>query len=475
MAEELTADICVVGGGPAGIAVALAAAAEGVPVILAEKETMGGANLACGGVPLQALATAATVNESLRRGPAIGVTGAPLQVNFAKVREHMTAVAAALAANVAPERLTALGVKVVRGAARFATRDKIAVGDTTIRARRFVLAVGSLPAPPALPGLSEVETLSIGEVFDLARRPSHLLVLGGTPYGLALAQAMSRLGVDSTVIDEAPALAGEDPELAAILLDRLGADGVRVRAGVAVASIARRRGGIRIMVGDGEGGEVAVDGSHLVVATGRCPAVEGLGLEVAGVAHDANGIVVDRSLRTANRHVYAIGDAIAGEASVARAEHEAAQVARAILFRASIRADRAGVPRITPTDPALASVGLGEEAARKRHRTLRVLRFPFAENDRAQAERMPAGVLKVMTTAGGRILGAAILGHGAEEQIALWSLAIANRLPLDAIRTLPMPYPSRTEVARRLALGAAGVGLTSSARRRIIGLLRKFG
>jgi pyruvate/2-oxoglutarate dehydrogenase complex dihydrolipoamide dehydrogenase (E3) component len=475
MAEQLTPEICVIGGGPGGIAAALAAVAEGAPVVLVEKGTPGGANLAWGSVPSKALIAAADLNEALRLGPVLGVTAAPLQVNLGKVRDHLDAATAAVAARFATERLTALGIKVVEGSAVFTDRRTVAVADFIIRARRFILAVGSLPAVPDLPGLKTIDYATFVDAFDLSRRPAHLLILGAGRHALEYAQGCNRLGIDATVIDEGAALPEDDPELAEIVIERLRAEGVRLRTGAAIRSLVRRRGGIRVTLADPAEGESVVDGSHLLVATGRSPNVEGLGLAAAGVLHDASGIKVDRYLRTANRHIYAVGDAVAGPALVGRAEDQAARVVRSIVFRRPVADDPSATPAATFTDPALASVGLSEAEARARHKDIRVLRFPFVDNDRAAIERLPAGTIKVLTTASGQILGAAIVGRGAAELIAPWSLAIANRLPISALADLAMPYPTRSGTARRVAAGLPQPGLTPPWRRRIIELLRRLG
>jgi pyruvate/2-oxoglutarate dehydrogenase complex dihydrolipoamide dehydrogenase (E3) component len=483
MAEQLSPDICVVGGGPGGIAAALAAAAEGVSVVLVEKGRLGGTNLVSGAVPSKALLAAAEVYEALRAGPALGITGAPLQVNFGKVRDHIVAATEAIARNVSLERLTVAGIKVIAGEARFANPGMVVVGETAITARRFVLAVGSVPAMPDFPGLNTVETMTFAEGFELGRPPAHLLILGAGRYALEFAQAYARLGIDATVIDEATALPDDDPELAAIVVDRLRAEGIRVRAGVKILGIARRRGGIRITLGDRQdtaGAEIAVDGSHLLVATGRSPAVDSLGLAAAGIASDKSVVVVDRNLRTTNRRVYAIGDAVAGPALAVRAERQGRSVVKSILYRLPNRDDDGDVPAVAFTDPALAAVGLSEAAARVRHSDIRVLRFPFMESDRAHIERQPAGMIKVVATRGGLILGAAIVGRGAGELIAPWSLAIANRLSLAAMRAFVPPYPTRSAVSARVAsLGEEAAlalpGLTPQGRKRIIDFLRKLG
>ncbi|MCR4281464.1 MAG: FAD-dependent oxidoreductase, partial [Bauldia sp.] len=278
MAEELTPDICVVGGGPGGIAAALAAVAEGVPAVLVEKGTPGGANLAYGAIPSKALIAAADIHEALRAGTGLGVTGAPLQVNLGRVRDHIVAVTEAIAPRLSAERLTALGVRVIAGNASFTARRTLAAGDYVIRPRRVVLAVGSVPAVPDIPGLETVEYATLADGFDLSRKPAHLLILGAGRHVMELAQAYNRLGIDATVLDEGRAFPDDDPELAAIVVDRLRAEGVRVRTGVRIVSVARRRGGIRFTVADPVEGESVVDGSHLLVATGRSPDIEGLSL-----------------------------------------------------------------------------------------------------------------------------------------------------------------------------------------------------
>lgn len=474
MAEMLTPDICVVGGGPAGIALATRAALNAVPVVLVEKARTGGANLASGAIPSKALIVAADQYELLRRGPALGVTGAPLQVNFGKVSDHICSVGEAVAPHVSAERLAALGVRVIGAAARFLDRRTVIAGEFTIIARRFVLATGAIPSLPDIPGLADIDYMTPENAFDLTRKPGHLLVLGANSHALELAQAFNRLGVDTTVIDTLPALPDEDPELSGIVLDRLRAEGIRIRDRATIAGVARRRGGVRMTIIEAEE-EVAVDGSHLLVAAGRAPNVANLGLEVAGIARDPDGVTVDRLLRTTNRRVYAIGDVIAGPPSASRGEYQAERVLHSILYRLPRRDRLSDVPVVTFTDPGLARIGLNEADARRREPKLRVLRFPFIDNDRAQAERMPTGIIKVLTNRRGDILGAAIVGHEAGEQIALWSLAVANGLDIDAMAGFMPPYPSRAEISRRVAETFRGPGLTPHWRRRIIEFLRKFG
>jgi len=485
MADELKPDICVIGGGPGGIAVATAAANANVPVVVVAKGEIGGAELAAA-VPSKALIAAANRYETLRSAPALGVTGAPLQVNLGKVYDHIRSVMDAVAANVSAERLTALGVTVIRAEGRFTDRRTVVAGDTTIRARRFVIATGAKPRAPDLPGLADIDFMTLDTAFDIARKMTHLIVLGAGRRGLELAQAYNRLGIDATVIDEQAALADDDPELAALVLNRLAAEGIRVRDNARIVGFARRRGGIRVTLGEGaaegdsepdgeDGDRIHVDGTHLLVATGSAPNVDGLGLAEAGIDHGPNGITVDSRLRTTNPRIYAIGDVVAGPTAANRAEHHAHLVLKSVLYRLPIRDDSGAVPLIAFTDPALATVGLGEAAAREKHKNVRVLRLPMSENDLSQADRTTAGMVKVIATSRGQILGAAAVGRDAGEIIGLWSLAIANRLGISAMQQFVPAYPSRLEVARRVAASFDGPGLTPLWRRRIIEMLRKFG
>ncbi len=477
MADALSPDLCVIGGGPGGIAAALAAASARKSVVLVERGAMGGADLAAGSVPAGALAAAARIHEALRQGPNLGVTGAPLQVNLGKVREHIEAATATAALACSAERLTAFGVTVLAGSARFADQQTVTVGEQAIRAKRFVIATGAVPVMPPIPGLDTVEAMTPSDgAFDLARKPAHLVVLGAGGYALQLAQSYNRLGIDATVVSESPALEGEDPELAAVLLDRLRAEGIRVRAGVRVVSAARRKGGVRFVVSDpaeAEGGEISVDGSHVLVVGARKPDVEGLNLAAAGVAWNDTGIVVDRTLRTANRNVYAIGDAIAGPASAARARYQGAQVARSGGLSPSGGVD--AVPRVTLTDPALAAVGLAEAEARQRHGKVLTLRFPLAATVGAAIAGRHDGHIKVVTSPGGRILGAAIVGCDAGELIAPWALAVANHLALADMAELVMPTPLAGGLGADVAALPEAAGLTSALPRRIMAALRRLG
>ncbi|MCZ7660440.1 MAG: FAD-dependent oxidoreductase [Xanthobacteraceae bacterium] len=473
MGEVLTPDICVIGAGSGGLSVAAAAAAFGVPVVLVERGRMGGDCLNTGCVPSKALLAAGRHAAAHAEASAFGIGMTAPVVNFARVQAHVKGVIAAIAPNDSKERFTGLGVRVIAGEARFQDRATVTVGGTAIRARRFVIATGSSPALPPIPGLEATPHLTNETVFELTRSPEHLVVIGGGPIGLELAQAHRRLGAAVTVLEAARPLARDDEECAAVVLDALAREGVVVRAGVKVVRVEPDGEKVRVFV-EGAAGAEAIAASHLLVATGRSPNVAGLGLEAAGIASDPRGIVVDRRLRTTNRRVYAIGD-VAGGNFTHVANYHAGLVIRNALFRLPVRADAAAIPWVTFTDPELAQVGLTEVEARERHRAIRVLRWPYHENDRAQAERETHGHIKVVTDARGRILGATIVGRGAGELIATWTLAISQRLTVRALLDLVLPYPTLAEIGKRAAVGFYAPGAASPWVRRIIALLRRLG
>jgi pyruvate/2-oxoglutarate dehydrogenase complex dihydrolipoamide dehydrogenase (E3) component len=475
MAEVLTPDICVIGAGSGGLSVAAAAAAFGVSVVLIEKGKMGGDCLNYGCVPSKALIAAAKRAESSRRAGPFGIALSRANIDFTKVHGHVHGVIGAIAPVDSKERFTGLGVHVIAGAARFTDRRTVAVGDDiTVKARRFVIATGSTPAIPPIEGLADTPHLTNETVFDLTQTPEHLIIIGAGPIGLELAQAYRRLGADVTVLEAATPLAKDDPECAAVVVDQLAREGVAIRAGVTVVRTERSGAKVRVIIKAGEK-EETIEGSHLLVATGRQANLDGLGLEAAGVKYERRGVVVDQRLATSNKKVFAIGDAVGAAQFTHVANYHAGIVIRRALFRLPVKVRDDVIPWVTYTDPELAHVGLIEEAARQRHRHIRVLRAPFHDNDRAQAERETRGHIKVVTSAKGVILGATIVGPHAGELITPWTLAIQQQLNIRAIAELIVPYPTLAEINKRAAIGYFTSSLTSPMLRRIITFLRRFG
>jgi pyruvate/2-oxoglutarate dehydrogenase complex dihydrolipoamide dehydrogenase (E3) component len=466
MAETLTPDICVIGGGSGAAATAIAAAAFGVPVVLVARRIGGGYR-----DNLPALAAAARHAAAMRGGEPFGVTAGALDVDFAKVRDHVERVVGALASNEAVARLTGFGIRVIEGDARFRDRRTlIAAGAFEIRARRFVIAARSAPALPQIPGLEQGPYLTSDSIFALGALPQHLLVIGAGSTGLELAQAFRRLGSAVTVLEVAKPLAGEDDECAAVLVTEIERDGVVIRSGVKVARIEHAGGKVQaILEGDGNN---HIEGTHLLVATGNSPALGGLAPEVAGVAYQDDGVVVNKRLKTANRRIYAIGDAV-GQSHAGN--YHAGLVVRNALFRARVKLDRDATPRMILTGPELAQAGLTEAEARKRGIKIKIARWPYHDNARAQAERETRGHIKIVLARDGTILGVTIVGAQAGELIAAWAVAMAQNSNVRAITDVVLPSPTLSEIGKSAALDYFMPRLTSPWTRRIIAWLRIFG
>ena len=475
MATTLRPDICVIGAGSGGLTVAAAAASFGVDVVLIEKGKMGGDCLNYGCVPSKAMIAAGKHAHAIAEAEQFGVSAGEATVDFSKVHDHVQAVIGTIAPNDSVERFTALGVKVIEAEGRFVDAGTVVAGGHEIKARRFVVATGSSPFVPPIPGIDTVDYLTNETLFDRTRKARHLIVIGGGPIGMEMAQAHHRLGSQVTVIEGLKALGKDDPELAAIVLDRLRGEGVEIMEGATVTEVGRHgKSGVKVSVST-QDGDRAITGSHILVATGRAVNVDGLGLDAAGIDHDRKGIKVGANLRTTNRKVYAIGDVAGGLQFTHVASYHAGLVLQQILFRAPARENRSIIPWVTFTDPELSHVGLGEEQARQKHGKIHVLRWPYAENDRAIAERKTDGLIKIITDRKSRILGVSIAGAGAGEMINIWALALSRNMKLSDVRGYVPPYPTMSEIGKRAAITSYTPMTRKPVVRRIIGFLRRFG
>ncbi len=385
-------------------------------------------------------------------------------------------VIAAIAPNDSVERFEGMGVRVIQASARFAGPQEVAAGDLVVAARRIVIATGSAPSVPPIPGLKDVPFLTNETVFENTVLPEHLIVIGGGPIGLEMAQAHRLLGARVTVLEAARVLAKDDPELAELLIQRLIADGVAIEAGVKIRRVERAGARIAAVLEDGAG-ERRVEGSHLLVAAGRRANLAGLDLDKAGIRTDERGgLIVDRRLRTTNRRVYAVGDAAGGPQFTHIAGYHAGIVIRNALFRLPAKVDYRALPWVTYTDPELAQIGMTEVEALEAHGgDVRVLRWPFHENDRAQAERETHGLVKVLVRRNARVLGASMIGAHAGELIQPWGLAISGGLKLSTMAGFIAPYPTLGEVNKRAAGSFYTPKLFSERTRRVVRLLARFG
>lgn len=471
MSRHLAPDLCVIGAGSGGLAVAAGAAQLGAEVVLVERGAMGGDCLNFGCVPSKSLLASARFADLWRRGLRLGFAYDPPHVDFAAVGSSVEQVIARIAPNDSVERFEGLGVTVLGAEARFTSPRTVLAGEFEIRPRRFVIASGSHPAVPPIPGLDSTPYLTNETVFANRELPGHLIVIGGGPIGIEMAQAHRRLGARVTVLDIGPLLARDDPELVALLAERLADGGIALRPRVAIGSVAVTGEGVVVTIGGGE----RIAGSHLLLAAGRRPSTAALDLAAAGIAAGPEGIIVDARLRTTNRRAFAVGDVAGGPQFTHIALYHAGIVIRNALFRLPTKVDYRALPWVTYTEPELAQVGLTEPAARRAARAVRVLRWPFARNDRAETERDTEGLVKILTRRDGRILGASILGAAAGDLILPWALAISQKLKIGALANLIVPYPTRGEASKRAAGSFYTPALFSARTRRIVRLLARFG
>jgi len=471
---ELRVDLCVIGAGSGGLSVAAAAAQLGVAVVLVEKHKMGGDCLNYGCVPSKALIAAAKRAQLMRSAAPFGIVPVSPSIDPVALHDHVHGVIAAIAPNDSVERFAGLGVKVIRAGGHFITRDTLLAGDQRIKARRFVIATGSSPLIPAIAGLDKVPYFTNETIFDNREKLDHLVVIGGGPIGLELAQAFLRLGSRVTVIEAAKALGKDDPEMSEVVLKQIREEGLEIREG---ALVERVSGGTRLIdvhVAE-DGRKTVVQGTHLLIAAGRTPNVSGLNLEAAAIKYDERGIRVNKGLETSNGRVYAIGDVTGGPQFTHVANYHAGIVIRRALFRLPATVDSSIIPWVTFTDPEFAHVGLAEDMARQQHGRVRIYRWPYHENDRAQAERTTAGLIKVVTDNKGKIKGASIVGEQAGELIQMWSLAVSQGLDIKAMTQWISPYPTLSEVNKRAAFGYYVAAAASPLVRRTVSWLARLG
>lgn len=475
MNKVITTDICVIGAGSGGLSVAAGAVQMGADVVLIEKGKMGGDCLNTGCVPSKALLAAGHAAENARTASHFGVSTGPVEVDFGAAMDHVHSVIAGIAPHDSVERFEELGCTVIQAEARFTGPGEVIAGDQTVKAKRFVVATGSRAAVPPIPGLEAVGYFTNETIFDNRSSPDHLIIIGGGPIGLEMAQAHQQLGAKVTVIEMMNILPKDDPDLVSVVREQIKASGISLYEQAKTKEILEVAGRIRVVI-EHDGIEITLEGSHLLLATGRKPNVENLGLSDAGIEYDQRGISVDARLRSSNRKVFAIGDVTGGLQFTHMAGYDAGIVIRNALFRLPAKIDHSAVPWVTYTHPELAQVGMTETDARQKFGDdIRVVTWDYAENDRARAEADTTGFIKVVTTRRGRILGAGIVGRQAGELIGVWALAISQKMKIGAIAGMIAPYPTLGELSKRVAGAWYTPSLFSAKTRKIVRFLLKLG
>jgi len=473
MSERIDCEIAVIGAGTGGIAVASASALFGRKTVLIERDRMGGHHL-YGELPLQVLAAAGRHAVSWREAAALGIHYEEPDIDFPAVLRRAKNLTMAQAANDSTERLSALGVTVLQGEARFVSADSLVVGQQTVTAKRFVIATGARPAVPSIPGMADIPYLTPQTVFDLTERPLHLLVIGGSGAGVALAQGLRRIGVKVTLVEQGRFLSRYDPELSDLVIDTLRRDGVSLYEQTEIAQVENTVPGIVLTLRHTDGTSTRIAASHLLLAAGWQADPAALNPTAARIETGSQGIVTDRRLRTSNPHVFAIGAATNPQATTPVVQHHAGVVLKNLLFRLPARIASNAAASLVPCDPELAFVGHSEAEARRDNRSIRILRRPFALNERALADGASEGLLKVMTTPFGGILGATAVGPQAAEILQPWGLAIGKGFGIGAMQAMIAPFPARGNTAGQAATDFYRPKLFSNLGRRVVQFLARF-
>ena len=470
--KTIKCDVCVIGAGSGGLSFAAGASQMGADVVLIEKHKMGGDCLNYGCVPSKSILAAGKMAANMKKAAQFGVNVDGFSVNYQKVHHHIHDVIAQIEPNDSVERFTKLGVNVIFGESIFVGPRSLKVNDTLIEAKYFVIATGSRAMIPPISGIESIKYLTNETIFDLTTCPKHLVIIGGGPIGVEMAQAHARLGAKVTIVSGTKILPNDDPEAVAMVRETLFAEGIILHEEAIVQELQKTKVGIKVAASVADI-EISVTGSHLLMATGRRPNVDGLNLEKAGVEYSPKGIVVNNRLQTSNKKIYAIGDVAGGLMFTHLAGYHAGIAIRNILFKMPAKAD-AVVPWATYTDPEVAQVGLTENQALEQNAPVRVLKFPFDDNDRALAERQTKGFVKVVTTLKGKVIGATIVGHSAGEQLLPWVYAVQHKLPISAYASLIAPYPTRSEVTKRVAGSFYTPKLFSQRTQKVVQFLMKY-
>lgn len=450
MGETIKCDLAIIGGGAGGLSLAAGASQLGLKVVLVESGKMGGDCLNFGCIPSKSLLAVAKTFYHLQRAGQFGIHAKGLVIDFPQVMMYVRKVIGNIAENDSVARFESLGVQVIQTDGQFLGVDTFEVGSAVICAKRFVIATGSSAFTPSIPGLDKVSYLTNETIFNLQELPKHLIVIGGGPIGCELAQAFSMLGSKITILEEFNMLPKDDADCVAIVRSRFEAMNIIIYEKIKVQHIEPHPDAGITVYFELKGEPLTITGSHLLIATGRSANVDDLDLDKAGVKYTAKGIEVNARLQTSNRKIYAIGDVAGPYQFTHMASYQAGIALRNIVFKFPSKVDYRAIPWVTYTEPELAHVGMLIKEALKLSDT-QITEWPFADNDRAQTEQALNGKIKIITDKKARILGVTIVGSHAGELILPWIMAIREQKTLRSFTDVIAPYPTLSEISKRVA------------------------
>ena len=452
MVSKTDYDLCIIGGGAAGLVTAAGAAALGAKVILIEKNHLGGDCLYTGCVPSKTLIHSADIAHSIKKAPRFGLSAQLDPVDQKSVMKRVAEVIKTIEPNDSPERFRAMGVEVVFAEAEFIAKDRLLVENREITARKFVLATGSRPFIPPISGLDKVDYFTNETIFNITENIPQLIVIGSGAIGCEMAQSFARLGSKVSLLSNTGLLPVEDTDMSSVVEQQFLADGIDLHLAVMVTHIETTPTGVRVHIKDDyQQHTTEIEGSHLLIATGRQPNIENMSLDKAEVTIEKGRLLIDDRLRTTNKRIFACGDVAGPYLFTHMAEHQAGVVLRNTLFHLPAKSQLTGIPWCTFTAPELARVGLSEQEAQQQSIKYQVYTFPFSDIDRGIAEGNVEGLAKIITTPKGKLLGACIVGPHAGELIAEYVLAISQGLNVSALSNTIHIYPTLAQINRRVA------------------------
>ncbi|APC92227.1 MULTISPECIES: dihydrolipoyl dehydrogenase family protein [Francisella] len=460
-------DICIIGAGSGGLSVAAGAVQMGAKVVLCEGNKMGGDCLNYGCVPSKAIIEASRIITKTNKAQDFGININSINVDYKKVQQHIKDTIAKIEPHDSVERFEALGVKVIQEYGQIIDQYTVKAGDNVIKAKYIVIATGASAIIPKIKGLDEVDYLTNETIFELKEKPKHLMIIGGGPIGVELAQAYALFGIKVTIFEASDAILGMlDSESRKIILKEFDRLAMNVITNVNISEIVQDNQEINLYCGD-----KLYQGSHLLIAAGRAPNLHKLNLDKTGIKYTVRGIRVDKRLRTNYKNIYAMGDVIGGYQFTHVAGYHAGIVIQNILFKLPAKVDYASLPWSIYISPEIAHVGQNIAQAQSHGATL--LKLSYQNNDRAVASLATDGLIKVAVSKKGYILGATIIGENASELIVQWTIAIKNKLKIKNMTSHIVAYPTLSELNKRLAGSYFTPILYSTKVKKLVGFLMK--
>lgn len=474
MNKPIHCDVAIIGAGSGGLSLAAGASQLGLKVVLVEKGLMGGDCLNYGCVPSKALLAAAKTYWQANHNNTLGLSATHSTADFSKTMSHVKQVIETLAVNDSIARFESLGVHVIQATGQFLDKTTLKAGLHEIKAKRFVIATGSSAAIPPIPGLDQVDFYTNETIFNLTQLPKQLLIIGGGPIGCELAQAFAMLGSKVTLFEGLTILGQDDPQAVEVVRQALTETGIEINEHVKITQISSKKDGTLVLHAELNEKKLCTEGTHLLIATGRKPNISELHCEQAGIKSNKKGIIVDQRLRSTNKKIYAIGD-VAGKMQFTHvANDHAGVVLRNIAFKIPATIKESAIPWVTYTEPELAHVGRSVLTCDAENIQHKILKLNYANNDRAETDQQTTGFIKVLATPKGGILGVTIVGHQAGELLLPWIIAIREGKTLRTFTDAIVPYPTLSELSKRVASQFYAPKLFSNAVKKLVKFLSYF-